>query len=250
MEESVKEDHKTAWLLERAISGEIELSEDNGSRVLIDKFSQRSAGTLDTIFDGREEVELGEYDKAFTSGWEKLENDLNAWMWESNLWSFSRTKAISWIAIPIAFAVFIWAGFTTHNAPIRVFDPWTIISTIIFGSVIAVCYRAWELAVRTPKGTGLWIQIEGFRKFLSQSEAKHVELASENGVLREYTAWAVSLGEADAWKRAFQQSSHLNSDEEAVLDDYLFATYAFNSSYDVRTTQSVSYTHLTLPTKA
>ena len=237
LEESVKEDHKTAWLLERAISGEIELSEDNGSRVLIDKFSQRSAGTLDTIFDGREEVELGEYDKAFTSGWEKLENDLNAWMWESNLWSFSRTKAISWIAIPIAFAVFIWAGFTTHNAPIRVFDPWTIISTIIFGSVIAVCYRAWELAVRTPKGTGLWIQIEGFRKFLSQSEAKHVELASENGVLREYTAWAVSLGEADAWKRAFQQSSHLNSDEEVVLDDYLFATYAFNSSYDVRTTQ-------------
>ena len=154
-EESVKEDHKTAWLLERAISGEVELAENNGARVLIDKFPQRSAGPLDTIFDGRDEVELGKYDKAFTSGWKKLENDLNAWMWESNLWSFSRTKAIGWLAIPAAFAVFIWAGFTTHNAPIRVFDLWSIVSAIIFGSLIAVCYRAWELAVRTPKGTGL-----------------------------------------------------------------------------------------------
>ena len=238
LEESVKEDHKTAWLLERAISGEVELAENNGARVLIDKFPQRSAGPLDTIFDGRDEVELGKYDKAFTSGWKKLENDLNAWMWESNLWSFSRTKAIGWLAIPAAFAVFIWAGFTTHNAPIRVFDLWSIVSAIIFGSLIAVCYRAWELAVRTPNGTGLWIQIEGFRKFLSQSEAKHVESASENGVLREYTAWAVSLGEADAWNRAFQQSSRFNSDDDLISDDYLFATYAFNSSYDVRKTQS------------
>ena len=237
LEESVNEDHKTAWLLERAISGEIELADDNGSRVLIDKFSQRSPGALDTIFDGREKVELGEYDKAFTSGWKKLEQDLNAWMWESNLWSFSRTKAIGWLAIPIAFAVCIWAGFTTYNAPIRMFDLWTTISAIIFGSVIAVCYRAWELAVRTPKGTGLWIQIEGFRKFLSQSEAKHVESAAENGVLREYTAWAVSLGEADAWKRAFNQCSQLNPDGDLVSDDYLFATYAFDSSSDVRTTQ-------------
>ena len=111
-----------------------------------------------------------------------------------------------------------------------------------FGSLIAVFYRAWELAVRTTKGTGLWIQIEGFRKFLSKSEAKHVESAAENGVLREYTAWAVSLGEVGAWKRAFKQSSRLNHDgdlasDDYLLDDYLFASYAFNSSYDVRTTQ-------------
>ncbi len=242
LEESVTEDHKTAWLLERAISGEIDLTEDNGSRVLIDKFSQRSPGALDTIFNGREKVELGEYDKAFTSGWKKLEDDLNAWMWESNLWSFSRTKAIGWLATPVAFGVFVWGGFATHTAPSRVFNLWSVISAIIFGSLIAVFYRAWELAVRTTKGTGLWIQIEGFRKFLSKSEAKHVESAAENGVLREYTAWAVSLGEVGAWKRAFKQSSRLNHDgdlasDDYLLNDYLFASYAFNSSYDVRTTQ-------------
>ena len=43
----------------------------------------------------------------------------------------------------------------------------------------------------------------------------------ENGVLREYTAWAVSLGEADAWNRAFQQSSRFNSDDDLISDDYL-----------------------------
>ena len=69
-----------------------------------------------------------------------------------------------------------------------------------------------------------------------------MESAAENGVLREYTAWAVSLGEVDAWKRAFKQSSRLNYDgdlasDDYLSDDYLFASYAFNSSYDVRTTQ-------------
>ncbi len=64
-----------------------------------------------------------------------------------------------------------------------------------------------------------------------------MESAAENGVLREYTAWAVSLGEVDAWKRAFKQSSRLNYVGDLVSDDYLFASYAFDSSYDVRTTQ-------------
>ena len=237
LEEAVNENHKTSWLLERAISGEIELTEENNSRVLIDKFAQRSPGVLDTIFEGREKVELGNYDKAFTSGWKKLETDLNTWMSDSNLWSFARTKAIGWLAIPISAAVGIWAGFTSFNAPLEIFNLLAFLSTIIFGLTIAVCFRAWELAVRTPKGTGLWIQIEGFRRFLSESEAKHVEAAAEKGHLREYTAWAVSLGEVDNWKRAFQSSGRLNSDNDLYADDYLFASYAFDSGYDVRKTQ-------------
>lgn len=72
---------------------------------------------------------------------------------------------------------------------------------------VAALVRSWELKVRTPRGSGLWLRIESFRRFLAGSEAHHAEEAAKRGVLREYTAWAVALGEIDRWQRAVQAST-------------------------------------------
>lgn len=56
--------------------------------------------------------------------------------------------------------------------------------------------------MRTPKGSGTWLRVESFRRFLAQSEGYHAEEAAKRGVLREYTAWAVAVGEIDRWERA------------------------------------------------
>jgi hypothetical protein len=66
---------------------------------------------------------------------------------------------------------------------------------------------AWELRVRTPVGSGLWLRTESFRRFLAGSEARHAEEAARRGHLREYTAWAVAVGELDRWSRAVAASS-------------------------------------------
>lgn len=55
---------------------------------------------------------------------------------------------------------------------------------------------------RTASGSAAYLKTESFRRFLAASEARHVEEAWKRGVIREYTAWAVALGEADAWRRA------------------------------------------------
>ena len=52
------------------------------------------------------------------------------------------------------------------------------------------------------RGSGLWLRVESFRRFLAQSEGRHAEEAAQRGVLREYTAWAVAVGEVDRWSRA------------------------------------------------
>jgi uncharacterized membrane protein len=49
--------------------------------------------------------------------------------------------------------------------------------------------------------------VESFRRFLASSEASHAEEAARRGVLREYTAWAVAVGEIDRWERAVSSSS-------------------------------------------
>lgn len=61
--------------------------------------------------------------------------------------------------------------------------------------------------VRTAAGSALWLRIESFRRFLAGSEAYHAEEAAKRGVLREYTAWAVAVGEIDRWKRAVAAAS-------------------------------------------
>jgi uncharacterized membrane protein len=49
--------------------------------------------------------------------------------------------------------------------------------------------------------------VESFRRFLAASEARHADEAAKRGVLREYTAWAVAVGEVDRWSRAVAASS-------------------------------------------
>jgi uncharacterized membrane protein YgcG len=53
----------------------------------------------------------------------------------------------------------------------------------------------------------LALRAESFRRFLEASEGKHVDWAWKNGLLREYSAWAVALGAADAWGRAIAGST-------------------------------------------
>ena len=63
------------------------------------------------------------------------------------------------------------------------------------------------LPVRSATGSAFALRAESFRRFLKASEGRHVEWAWKQGLLREYSAWAVALGAADAWERAMQASS-------------------------------------------
>ncbi len=63
------------------------------------------------------------------------------------------------------------------------------------------------LPALTTTGSALALRTESFRRFLQASEGRHVEWAWKQGLLREYSAWAVALGAAQAWERALKGSS-------------------------------------------
>jgi hypothetical protein len=87
-----------------------------------------------------------------------------------------------------------------------------IAGSLLGGGGFAALVRGWELRVRTPLGSGLWLRVESFRRFLHESETFHAEEAAKRGVLREYTAWAVALGEIDRWERAVAGSTVIPAD--------------------------------------
>ncbi len=215
LREAVQPEHKVAWLLEQAIAGTVELDED-GKHARLTRLAPGQAdaqGILDSAFGGRESVTLGSYDKTFAEGWGELGTHLDTWSDASEMWDPQgdrrRTvvRVLGGLACILATIVAVVAGaFAGRFGD----DGWfglLAVGAIAAGAGWAAAIRGWELRVRTPKGSATWLRVESFRRFLHDSEAFHAEEAAKRGVLREYTAWAVALGEIDRWTRAVEAST-------------------------------------------
>jgi hypothetical protein len=209
--ERVLPQHKVAWLIQAAVDGEIDLVEEDGREVRIVRKGQLS-GPLSTAFGGRDEVELGSYDSTFARGWAQVDSQLQAWSLGSGLWDplADRRKTSIRILGGVATVLGAVLAFFGGVAAARWGREWVVV--VVLGSLVAgagfsAVLRGWELRVRTPYGSALWLRVESFRRFLAGSETFHAEEAAKRGVLREYTAWAVALGEIDRWERAVAGSA-------------------------------------------
>jgi hypothetical protein len=214
--EKVQPAHKVAWLIQAAIDGEIDLVEEGKKEVRLVRKGQLS-GPLATSFGARDEVELGSYDATFARGWGQIDDQLRAWSLTSGLWDPLADRRKTGVRVLGALAMLAGAviAFFGGFAASRWGQPWliaVIIGSLLGGGGFAALLRGWELRVRTPYGSGLWLRVESFRRFLHQSETFHAEEAAKRGVLREYTAWAVALDEIDRWERAVDGSTAIPQD--------------------------------------
>ncbi len=211
--EAVHREHQVAWLIGAAIDGYVEL-EGDGSHLTLVRLPRRdgsAAYTLDTAFAGRERLRLGTYDERFARAWEAVGGELAAWQRSCGLWDPAgerRRILVRVLGCVAALAGLVVAGVGGASAN-RWGAAW--LALVPFGALpagagLAAAVRAWELRVRTAAGSGLWLRVESFRRFLAGSEAHHADEAAKRGVLREYTAWAVAVGEIDRWSRVVAAS--------------------------------------------
>jgi Predicted membrane protein (DUF2207) len=258
--EDVRPEHKVAWLIQMAIEGTVDIGANRLESVgaggpwappiyddvrLVRTGHSRpdAAAILDTAFAGRDEVELGSYDAAFARAWQQLEGQLTAWRDTSGMWDpASGTRKILTRVLGIVGGVVgaLIAG-GGGVAASRWGPAWLAVAALggaIAGAGLAAALRAWELRVRTPAGSAAWLQVESFRRFLAESEAYHAEEASKRGVLREYTAWAVAVGEIDRWQRAV--AAAVIAPETAGLSYAYMGPVLLSSTTDAATEPSSS----------
>ena len=240
--EEVTRETKQAWFLQQVADGKVQLRNKEGSRFkyvssdppdsqpLIDIFGTDAAENQPTLDLKESEAHTKNLrtKNDFEHGWMTLGDELKEWYEHSDLWFHK--KAAFGVEIGAGVSILLLLGLTAIVGFFSI--PIALIFCFIYGAYISYVYRSWELAVRSPKGSGLWIQIQGFKKFIKTSEAKHVEQAAKNGTLRLYTAWAVALGEIKHW------NNNLNSYKQrsATLDDgyddvfsFVAAAHAFDS---------------------
>jgi uncharacterized membrane protein YgcG len=210
--EAVSRDHQTAWLLEQAIDGAIEL-EGIGKRMTMrmGRVDTPDLDLLRALFGHRSEVALGSYDEQFAGGWKSLDRSLNQWYRNSHYWDpRGERRRTGTLGVAAALGLMGVVGLITFSVMAnRVGStalPGVAVCGLVTGAALAMAVRSWELRIRTPEGSGLWILIESFRRFINKSDAQHVEAAAEQGRLLEYTAWAVALGEVDSWTRAINHA--------------------------------------------
>jgi hypothetical protein len=212
--EGVRPEHKVAWLIGAASDGYLDLEGDDGQVTLVRLPRRDGPATylLDAAFEGRDRLTLGSYDEDFATAWGSLGRELAAWERASGLWDPAgdrrraqvRGLGVAGVVAGLLLTVqgAVWAS---RSGP-----GWlalVALGALLAGAGAAAVTRAWELRVRTPAGSGLWLRTESFRRFLAASEAHHAEEAARLGHLREYTAWAVAVGELDRWSRAVAASS-------------------------------------------
>jgi Predicted membrane protein (DUF2207) len=212
--EAVRPEHKVAWLIGAAVDGYLDLEGDDGQVTLVRLPRRDGPATylLDSAFEGRDRLTLGGYDEDFAGAWRSLGRELAAWERTSGLWDpagdhrRAQTRALGVVAVVAGLLAAVQgAVWASRSGP-----GWlalVALGGLLAGAGAAAVTRAWELRIRTPAGSGLWLRTESFRRFLAGSEARHAEEAARLGHLREYTAWAVAVGELDRWSRAVAASS-------------------------------------------
>ena len=209
--ESVRPAHKVAWLIQAAIDGAVHIDEDDDHDVTgITRLAPGGpavAPILDVAFDGRGHVDLGSYDEQFGRAWRQLGAELERWRAESGLWDLGADRRRAWVRGLGILGAVVGAGAAGIGGALASMAGPAWLALVVAGAALAgvglaAVVRGWELRVRTPRGSGLWLRVESFRRFLAGSEAWHAEEAAKRGVLREYTAWALALGEIDRWADA------------------------------------------------
>ena len=181
-----------------------------------DRASLVDQAHLARLFAAEALIDLGTYDADFAATWRNVSDEQQAFITESGWWNtrvrgtgFGLRSVVKVLIVIVFFVIFFPVGAVLAAAGIGVLSsPWFTIALGFFVPFfVAILAYGSLVPSRTATGSALALRTESFRRFLASSEGKHVDWAWQHGVLREYSAWAVALGAADAWSRAIGSSN-------------------------------------------
>lgn len=245
LSEEVDDDTVLAWFSEMIAREAIIIEERDDDTVLrrgphSERLHAVDQQHLAKLFATGSSVTLGSYDKGFSSTWNQIRREQKRFIADSEWWNRgSRSggtfelSSLRRILVPLV-VLFAIGGTALGGIARLFFGSFASAPTaVVLGTaaVALVSFAAYKsmLPSRSATGSALALRTESFRRFLAASEGRHVEWAWENNVLREYSAWAVALGAADAWTKAVE-SSNIPHPEVALRGPLL--VYASSRSFD------------------
>lgn len=209
-----------AWISGLVAKDAITLTKDADDVVLargprIGQLDSNTQTVVNQMLDYKDELTLGSYNANFGKAWaqvQTLERDAIA---ASGWWkrlppgtAGSGCSASTWLVMVFVLFAFFGGGSLVAAlfGAFRGTIPALLFAVLVPAITAHFVYRLMAPA-RSATGSALTLRTESFRRFLAASEGQHVDWAWKQGLLREYSAWAVALGAADAWGKALAHSN-------------------------------------------
>jgi len=245
LREQVDDETVSAWFSEMVAREAISITGSGKQMVLrpgqtTARLHSVDRGHLVRLFAQAPAVELGTYDKNFAAVWKGVASEQKRLIDDSGWWSRPLGLAGSVSAAAIVLAViggFVAFGLFGAALLALVTSSWggpaavAVLTVLVIAVLAGLMYQS-MLASRTATGSALTLRTESFRRFLEASEGRHVDWAWEQGLIREYSAWAVALGEAAAWSEAIE-SSNVDQPERFTAPMLIYANASmFRSSHN------------------
>jgi hypothetical protein len=237
------DDSTTQAYVSGLVGKEILAVEESGSGLAISSGPKRStaspaeAAIANSILVLGDPYITGTYDPAFAAAWSAISTQQRERISASGWWKhggpgagMSAKGAVGCGGFGLALVIGVVA--LTAGSAGSVFGalewlPVAAIATVALSAIVALVAYSSMLPARSAQGSALALRTESFRRFLHASEGQHVEWAWNHNLLREYSAWAVALGEADAWSKALERA---NIPEPARLSATPLIIYSAASS--------------------
>lgn len=219
LDEGVGDSTVSAWLSTQLGAGVLDIVEDGSDTVIRSGESRASADVVDEpllsiLLPGGSPRTVGRrYDATFAATWTTIRSTLNDRVTARQWWTkplrrqSGRADLLAiFSAVILTMTVIVGSIVATTSggpgARIAGNVVVTALAAVIIASISTLMRVSGDMASRTAAGSAVFLSTESFRRFLAASEGRHVQEALDRGVLREYTAWAAALGEAEAWERA------------------------------------------------
>jgi hypothetical protein len=142
------------------------------------------SGLRNTFATRLHKVQDGLYDDALELGWFVGRPDKIRRRWQ----------LIGGAALTVAVIVLVVVAASTHAGLIAV-PP-------VVGGLLLLA-GAKRMPRRTAKGTGVLRRVEGFRRFINESEKERARFAEQQHLFSEYLPYAIVFGATERWARAF-----------------------------------------------
>ena len=209
-----------AWVSGLVAKDAITLTQEDSGLVLRagphrDQLDGATKALVDQMLDFKDELALGSYNQNFSAAWGQVSTLEREGIAASGWWKRlppggmrSGAAGTKWLGLVIVL-FFVFGAGAFLSALLGAFHG--KVPALFFAVLVPFIFARFVYAVlrpaRSATGSALALRAESFRRFLAASEGRHVDWAWKQGLLREYSAWAVALGAADAWGRALAASN-------------------------------------------
>ena len=214
LRETLDDETISAWFSDQISQQVIELNGSGDAATLTagPKLAEAPPITrerIERLLGDAGKIELGTYQPRLALLWKQIRDEQKTAAAESGWWK--RGAPGSGIGAKVGlFWLLLVGAIVFGNLKISAMRDWpvlTVLTALALPGLVAFFSYQRLLPSRTATGSALALRAESFRRFLQASEGTHVDWAWQHGLLREYSAWAVALGAADAWGRAVAASA-------------------------------------------